>query len=162
MFPAFSGAVVFAPYQIQCQRGLVAPYGICTDKTRIFFWAKDGIGFHSGGPYTSLTDLDLYLLFPHEGTDTPKNIVRNGVTYYAPDYSRAATFRLTWINDFLYADYQDSTGTPRTLVCFLKTGAWVQDQYANSIVSRCALVQPEGTLTSAPALYDLAIMADNQ
>lgn len=162
MYPAFSGTSVFAPYRIQCQRGLAAPFGHYTDKARIFFWAKDGIGFHSGGPYTSLTDLDLYLLFPHEGTDAPKNIIRNGVTYYAPDYSRAATFRLTWVNDYLYADYQDSTGIPRTLVCFLKTGAWVQDQYADSICARRALVQPEGTLISAPELYDLIVMADNK
>lgn len=160
MFPAFSGSVVFAPYQVAVGRGAASP-SMATDKSRIFFWAKDGIGYHSGGPYTSLTDIDLYLLFPHEGTDNPKNIVRNGVTYYAPDYSRAATFRLAWVNDYLYVDYQDSTGNPRTLVCFLKTGAWVQDQYANSITARCALVQPEGTLISAPALYDLAIMADD-
>lgn len=163
LYPTFQGNTVFTPFQVQVGRGLASPYGICTDKTRIFFWAKDGIGFHAGGPYQSLTDLDLYLLFPHEATDAPVNIVRNGVTYYAPDYSRAATFRLAWVNDYLYADYQDSTGTPRTLVCFLKTGAWVQDQYANSIISRCALVQPEGTLTSSPGeLYDLAVMADNQ
>lgn len=163
MYPAFSGTAVFAPYKIQCERGKAAPFGSCTDKARIFFWAKDGIGFHSGGPYQSLTDADLYLLFPHEDVANPGNIVRNGVTYYAPDYSRAATFRLTYVNDYLYADYQDSTGTPRTLVCFLKTGAWAQDSYANSIISRRALVQPEGTLTSLTnELYGLSVLADNQ
>ena len=103
MFPAFSGSVVFAPYQVNVGRGMAAPYGICTDRNRIFFVAKDGVGFHQGGPYKSLTD-DLYLLFPHEDVQGVK-IVRNGVPYYPPDYSRAGEFRLTWINDFLYFDY---------------------------------------------------------
>ncbi len=161
MYPAFSGNTVFSPYQVDVGRGAAAP-SFATDKTSIFFWAKDGICAHQGGQFQSLTDADLYLLFPHE--DVPgQDIVRNGVTYYAPDYSRAATFRLAWVNGFLYADYQDSTGTPRSLVCYLKTLAWSQDIYANSITCRCAMVQPEGTLTTSPGeSYGLAVMADNQ
>ncbi len=162
MIPAFSGTKVFAPYKIPCERGSAAPYGTCTDKTRIFFWAKDGIGFHAGGGYTSLTDADLYPLFPHDDIQVVPDIVRNGVTFYAPDYSRAATFRLSWVNGYLYADYQDSTGTPRTLVCNLKTGAWVQDSYANSITCRVSIVQPEGTLITSPGEdYGLGVIADN-
>ncbi len=50
-----------------------------------------------------------------------------------------------------------------TLVLDLKTGAWVQDSYANSIRARRALVQPEGTLTSgSPKTYDLMILADDK
>ena len=162
MYPAFSGNKVFAPYQVDVGRGAAAPYGFATDKTSIFFWAKDGICAHQGGQFQSLTDVDLYLLFSHEDV-LGSNITRNGVTYYAPDYSRAATFRLTWVNGYLYADYQDSTGTPRTLVCYLKTLAWSQDIYANSITCRCAMVQPEGTLITSPGQsYGLAVMADSQ
>lgn len=161
LYPAFSTTSVFQPFQKNVGRGLAAPYGICSDKSNIYFWAKDSIGAHGGGGYTSLTDADLYLLFPHEDIQGT-NITRNGVTYYAPDYSRAATFRLTHVNGFLYADYQDSTGTPRSLVCFLKTVAWSSDSYANSIISRVAIVQPEGTLTSTPnENYGLSVMADN-
>ncbi len=104
MIPAFSGSKVFAPYKIQCERGAVAPFAVATDKSHIFFVAKDGVGFHQGGGYQSLTDADLYLLFPHEGVPGVK-IIRNGVSYYPPDYGRAAEFRLTYLNGFLYFDY---------------------------------------------------------
>src|SRR6185312_10910829 len=43
------------------------------------------------------------------------------------------TFRLNKVNTYLFADYQDSDGVPRTLVCDLRTGGWVQDVYANEI-----------------------------
>ena len=52
--------------------------------------------------------------------------------------------------------------TRLTLVCDLRTGAWSQDSYANSIISRCALVQPEGTLETSPETYPLMVMADDK
>lgn len=162
MFPAFdvSTGQVFEPFQLAVKRGLACPW-TATDKTSCFFWAKDGIWSHARDAGESLTDDDLYQLFPHDDVQG-QNITRNGVTFYAPDYSRASSFRLTWIYGYLYADYQDSTGTPRTLVCWLAAKAWMQDSYANSIIARCAMVQPEGTLQSSPnALYGLAVMADN-
>lgn len=161
MYPAFSSGAVFEPFQKNVGRGLAAPRGICSDKINIYFVAKDGICATGGAGFQSLTDDDLYLLFPHEDVQGV-NITRNGVTYYAPDYSRAATFRLTHNNGWLKFYYQDSTGTPRTLICFLKTKAWSQDQYANPIISETALVQPEGTLTSSQnENYGLAVLSDN-
>lgn len=158
MYPAFTGTNVFTPFQVSVGRGLAAPYGICTDKQEIFFWAKDCIAAHAGGTYKSLTDLDLYTLFPHEGVPG-KDITRLGVTFYAPDYSRSATFRLAHVHGYLFADYQDTSGTPRTLVCDLKGLAWSSDAYANSVTCRHALEQPEGALTTgAPALYPLMVM----
>lgn len=162
MYPAFDTATgrVFQPFQVDVGRGLAAPRGIATDNINIFFWAKDGICSHGGGAFTSLTDADLYPLFPHEDVQGV-NVTRNGVTYYAPDYSRAATFRLAHVNGFLYADYQDSDGTPRSLVCQLKSGAWSQDSYADPVTCRCALAQPAGTLSSLTETYDLAVMGTN-
>jgi hypothetical protein len=161
MYPSFGNPA--APYsQIESNvgRGLVSPYGHCTDGAAIFFWAKDCIAVHSGGPYKSLTDDDLYPLFEHEGV-TPINIVRNGITFYAPDYSRAATFRLARAGVYLFADYQDSTGTPRTLVCDLRSGGWSSDAYADAVKVHYAPEQQEGTLLTNTALYPLLVMADS-
>jgi hypothetical protein len=160
LYPAFTTAQRYNAIEQSIGRGLVSPYGHCSDGQRIYFWAKDGIVATEGGSFQSLTDADLYPLFPHEGV-TGANITRNGVTFYAPDYKRAATFRLAVAQGFLYADYQDSTGTPRTLVCDLRTGGWQPDIYGDPIRVHYAVEQQEGTLgTGAPALYPMVVLAD--
>ena len=133
LYPQFGNTEQrYNPVEQGVGRGIAAPLGYCTDGATVWFWAKDGIASTDGGPHSSLTDADLYPIFPHEGVPGV-NIVRNGVTYYAPDYSNSGTFRLNKVNTYLFADYQDSDGAPRTLVCDLRTGGWVQDVYANEI-----------------------------
>lgn len=159
-YPNFSSAQRYNPIEQPVGRGLISPYGYCTDGAIVYFWAKDGICITDGGPFKSLTDEDLYNLFPHEGVGG-SNVVRNGVTYYAPDYSRAVTFRLAKVNQYLYADYQDSTGTPRTLVCDLRTGGWVQDIYNDPIICHYQPEQQSGGLnTNAGTLYPSNVMSD--
>jgi hypothetical protein len=69
---------------------------------------------------------------------------------------------MTYVNGYLKARYQDSTGTPRTLICQLATGAWSQDSYANAMTCEVAMAQPEGALTTnAPEFYGISVMADN-
>jgi hypothetical protein len=127
---------------------------------RIFFWTKDGIWTTVGGPGQSLTDADLYPLFPHEGVQG-QDIVRNGVTYYAPDYNRASEFRLEYANGYIYADYPGSNG-PATLVCDVRSGAWVTDIYANPMTVHYALEQQSGSLTSGAGItYDTVVMGDS-
>lgn len=161
MYPSFGNpASPYSQIEQNVGRGLVAPYGQCSDGAAIYFWAKDCIAVHSGGPFKSLTDEDLYPLFPHEGVSAA-NIVRNGATFYAPDYSRAATFRLARVGVYLFADYQDSTGTPRTLVLDLRSGGWSADAYADAIRVHYAPEQQEGTLLTNTAVYPLLVMADS-
>lgn len=109
-------------------RGLAAPYGHCTDGVEIFFWAKDGIyGTRRG----SLTDEDLFNLFPHEGV-AGQSVTYGGQTVYAPDYSQANKFRLSHANGFLYAVYVSGppqNGVYQMLVLNLRTMAWVKDVY---------------------------------
>lgn len=119
----------YTPIEQPVGRGLVSGYGHCTDGVLIYFWAVDGIWSTNG---KSLTDADLYNLFPHEGIPGV-DVVRGDVTYYAPDYQRAQTFRLSKVNSYLYADYRDKTNTQRTMVCDLRTGGWVQDVYADQV-----------------------------
>jgi hypothetical protein len=161
LYPSFnSPGQPYTQIERPVGRGMIAPYGHCTDGMRIFFWTKDGIWTTVGGPGQSLTDADLYPLFPHEGVQG-QDIVRNGVTYYAPDYNRAAEFRLEYANGYIYADYPGSNG-PATLVCDVRSGAWVTDIYANPMTVHYALEQQSGSLTSGAGItYDTVVMGDS-
>src|SRR5882724_643275 len=150
----------YNPVQQPLARGLAAPFGVCTDGVSLYWWAKDGIWSSTKG---SLTDEDLYSLFPHEG------VIGQTATYgqpglshnvLPPDYSRAGTFRLTYSNSYLYATYQDSQGVYNTLVFDIRRGGWSVDVY-NVQVSR--FYHPEqqvGTLLSTSTRYPELVMAD--
>jgi len=135
-------------------RGLAAPLGHCTDGVSIFYWAKDGIQSSSGG---SLTDADLYNIFPHDGV-LGKAVTYMGQTVNPPDYSRAGTFRLSYSNYYLQATYQDSTGTYRQLVLDTRRSAWCGDSYSPAVSAFLHPAQPAGTLLSNTARYDELIM----
>jgi hypothetical protein len=144
-------AIVQQPFP----RGLAAPFGTCTDGKVIYWWAKDGIYASDRG---SLTDADLYNIFPHEGVIGSK--YSYGITEIpAPDYSRAGTFRLAWKNSYLYATYQDSTETYYTLVCDLRRTAWSLDIYSPAVTVIYAPEQQAGTLLSSGTRYDELLMA---
>lgn len=136
----------------------VSPYGICTDKEFIYFWTRDGICRTQGGGHEIITADDLYNLFPHEGVPG-QNSVRGSITYYAPDYSRSATFRLNVVNGYLFADYQDSGGNYRTLICDLRTMGWYQDIYGANVTAHYALEQQASSITTAAALYPAMLLA---
>jgi hypothetical protein len=137
-------------------RGCVAPFGHCNDGKSLYWWAKDGIWSSSKG---SLTDADLYNIFPHEGL-AGQNVTYAGFTVYAPDYSRAGTFRLAYCNGYLYATYQDTTGMLRALVLDLKRMAWMPDVYASPPTVFCALEQQEGTVLSETERYPVLVAGD--
>jgi hypothetical protein len=126
--PAFDTPQRYYAVERQIGRGLAAPYGHYADGKLIYFWAKDGIWVTDGSTGESLTDTDLYNLFPHEGV-AGQDITYMGYTVYAPDYKRASTFRLGGCNGFLYADYQDTSEIYRTLVYDIKLKAWSLDEY---------------------------------
>ena len=152
----------YNPVQQPLPRGLAAPYACCTDGSQIFFWAKDGIWSTGKG---SLTDEDLYNLFPHDGTPGeeqtygPPGLAH---TVLPPDYSRAGTFRLTYCNYYLYATYQDSAGNYNTLVYDVRRNAWCVDLYGTQV---CRFYHPEqqaGTLLTSTTRYPELLMADIQ
>src|SRR5208282_3009192 len=124
--------------EIPVGRGLAATYGVCSDGNNIYFVGNDGIYMHSGGPAESLTDDDLYPLFPHEGLlpgTSVANIAYNGNVAYAPNYQLAQYMRLTVVNRFLYFVYRDASFGYRALVCDLRTRAWAIDNY-NLVANR--------------------------
>lgn len=160
LYPSFNSPNRYTQIEQPVGRPLVAPFGICTDSENIYFWSRDCIALTAGAGFKSLTDEDLYPLFPHGGT-TGKNVVRSGVTYYAPDYSRVASFRLEFRGRFLFATYQDSTGTPRVMVLDISTGAWNQDVYTDPVTVFGRTDQQAGTISSNNnALYASLMIGD--
>jgi hypothetical protein len=157
--PSFGSTNQYTPVEAPVGRGLAAPFGHCTDGKSIYFVAKDGICATSGGPKESLTDEDLYNLFPHDGVPG-HNVTYNGVTTYAPDYGRAAAMRLAYCNSYLYFDYQDSTGTPRTLVLDIRNQGWLSDSYLGGIGASIhyGVEQQEGSLEPTDTSYNLLIV----
>jgi len=160
------GNPAFSQIEVAVGKRLASPWGKATDGTFLYFWATDGISATAGGAAQSLTDKDLYNLFPHGGI-SGKNVTRAGITYYAPDYSRAATFRMAVREGILYATYQDSTGAPRMLIGEIHVAgedvaiAWSSDAYAASFTVPYAIEQPKGTLSASPSLYPAVVMGAN-
>lgn len=119
-------------------RGLYARNAICTDGSgNIYFRAKDGISLSPGGAGEKTITDDIYNLFPHEGF-TPQPITLAGFTVYPPDDSTVSHLeaqQLRTSDGFLYYDYVDVNGNPRTLVYEIATGGWSVDVYRFPVTS---------------------------
>jgi hypothetical protein len=139
--------------------GAVSHFAICTDSKRFFFAGSDGIYVSGGGPASSLTDEDLYNLFPHEDI-FPRPIAVNGFTINPPSYIInpgsiiPPLFWLTVCNDFLFFDYGAGNGVFSTLVCDLKKKTWRIDLYSSPVLSRSISQGDESISINTPnALY---------
>lgn len=111
-------------------RGLYIPRALAIDGSRNIFWrGKDGVYKSAGGgSEKSITDGDLFNLFPHEGS-TPTPITRGGFTVYPPDDSQPQMQKMSVANGYLYYDYVDLTNVPRTMVFDIAADGWVWDVY---------------------------------
>lgn len=165
---AFESPRRWNPVEIPAGRGLAAPYGVCTNGSVVYFWAHDSIRMMvPGSPSISLTDYDLWNIFPHDGVPG-RDVIYAGFTIYAPDYSRCANFRLSIVNNFLRAHYRDSNGFARTIRYDLTLtagdkprDAWSIDQYAHNIVASYQPAQPPGTLLTSGTRYSQGFLADS-
>jgi len=127
--------------EIPVGKGLAASFGLATDGKVGHYVGKDGIYETEGGPGRSITDEDLYTLFPNEGTQG-SNYNYAGLTVWAPDYSRANNFRLANINGFLFFEYLDFNGLQRSLVYQLSKKAWSIDVTTPAITVRSGTTAP--------------------
>jgi hypothetical protein len=140
----------YNPVQIPVSRGLTAPWGHCNNGAEFFWWAKDGI---YGSQHGSLTDADLFNLFPHDGV--PGVVVTyGGFTIQPPDYARTGTMRLEHSAGYLYATYQDSGGIYRALTLDIHRMAWVPDVYSPAVSVAYHPEQQAGTVLTSTARYD--------
>jgi hypothetical protein len=116
-----------------CGAGLWSRWAVCVGEKGVYFLTKDGIRLTVGGESVSVTDADLYPLFPHEGI--PGQAV-NG--YQPPDMTAVSSLQLSAQDGYVYFDYLDVLGASRTMVFAESLGAWLPDVYATGVGSRFA------------------------
>lgn len=100
----------------------------------IFFRVDDGIHVSNHGATSqSITDEDLYPLFPHEspgvGISAPKTITIAGYTISPPDDTLPQLQRFSGDKAYMYWNYQGIDGNPHTMVFDLAAMGWVWDLY---------------------------------
>jgi hypothetical protein len=114
-------------------RGLYIPRCLAVDGGKdVYFRTKDGISLSRGGQGArSLTDEDLFNLFPHEGF-TPVTIARGPYIVYPPDDTQPQLHKMNVANGYVYYDYVaniNGVSTPQTLVYDIAARGWVLDLY---------------------------------
>jgi hypothetical protein len=131
-------------------RGLYIRPCIATDGSGTFFYrSKDGIEKAVGaGEQTSLTNDDLYNIFPHEGF-TPQVITLAGFSIVPPDDTFPELQKLTFATGYLYYDYRGIDGNRHTIVLDVAGNGWVVDVYGATATCHMLEEGPavNGTLT---------------
>jgi hypothetical protein len=135
IYPNLGGTTDFIALEVPNSKGLYARWGICVTPFGIAFVGKDGIYLSAGGAPESLTDDDMYSLFPHEGsgTDSTSYVSIDGMNDPNPrligiarvDFSAPDEMRLCYGDGFLYFDYKDTDNFKRCLVYNFQTKGWV-------------------------------------
>lgn len=140
LYPTLGQITDFIAIEVPNSKGLFARWGLCTTPMGIAFIAKDGIYLTAGGAPISLTDEDLYPLFPREsaGTHLTAYPVIDGMldaSFEPPDFTQPDEMRLSYGDGFLYFDYVDRGGDRRTLVYNFGSKGWIsRDTYLHPVV----------------------------
>ena len=117
----------FRPLITPCGRGFWTRWCFAVAPEGVYFLARDGIYFTSGGGLAQpLTDEDLYPLFPHDGVP---GFSVNG--YIPPDMTQTTKLRLSSIDEWLYFDYLGTDGKYYTLAYYKPLRAWFPDRYGD-------------------------------
>jgi hypothetical protein len=126
-----NAAQLFIPDPVPGSKGLFAPWAFSVG-TMIHYLSGDGIYQSNGSGSDSITEEDLYLLFPHDGQ--PAQAVTVGtITINPPNMSLSSKLRLAEIDGFVYFDFVDINGTQRTLVYNIITKVWAVDDYTPTV-----------------------------
>ena len=142
VYPNFGGATDFLAIEVPNSKGLFMRWAVCVGRKGIYFRARDGIYRTTGGVPQSITDLDLFSLFPHEsptssfvvdGQDaTPGGV---GGAYSPPDDTQEAAQRISAADGFINYTYLGQDGKRRTLIFNEETDAWIsRDTYTPEIL----------------------------
>jgi hypothetical protein len=113
-------------------RGLYMRYAIGALGGTVAFRAKDCIAVTTGGgPEQPITD-DIYNLFPHGGT-TPQPVQIGPYTVYPPDDTKPNAQTIAVTPGYIFYNYQDVNGNPRTLVYDIEGKGWSVDSYTPTV-----------------------------
>lgn len=138
IYPTFGQATDFIAIEVPNSKGLFMRWCLCVGKKGVYFRARDGIYRTTGGEPESVTDPDLYSIFPHESSTSSfvadgQAISPNGFggSFSPPDDTKETDQRLDYTDGFVYYTYVDQAGAKRTLVMEEDTGGWVsRDTYS--------------------------------
>jgi hypothetical protein len=119
VLPTFTQGAQFEVQELPIGKGLVAPWALCVDET-INFVSRDGIYTTNGQEVRSLTDADLYPLFPHDGQAGSQT---NG--YAPPDYESPQYLRLAAGDGLIKFTSRDTSLVPQTWVYDSRHKAWM-------------------------------------
>lgn len=142
LYPNFSDAVatvtgttgpLWTPVQAASTRGLFMRYALGGLGSLIAWRAKDGIFISSGGGPEKDISENIYNLFPHGEPEAPAPVVVGGETIYPPDDTKPDAQTITCIPGYVFYNFQDSTGTPRTLVFDMEAKGWIVDAYTPTV-----------------------------
>jgi hypothetical protein len=137
----FSSPNQFRALITPCGRGLWTSWAQAGTPVGQAFLAKDGIFVtRGGGAAQSLTDQDLYPLFPHDGEN---GVVTNGVAVNGiqpPDMTNTDRLRLAYVDHWLYFDYVDILGASHTLAFWFADSSWWFDTSTPGVAARWAEV----------------------
>jgi hypothetical protein len=142
LYPNFSDAVatvtgttgpLWTPVQAAATRGLFMRYALGGLGALLAWRAKDGIFISQGGGPEQDISANIYNLFPHGEPEGPSPVVIGDKTIYPPDDTKPKAQTVTCVPGYIFYNYQDTTGTPRTLVFDMEAKGWVVDAYTPQV-----------------------------
>ena len=142
LYPNFSDAVatvtgttgsLWTPVQAAATRGLFMRYALGGLGALVAWRAKDGIFISQGGGPEQDISANIYNLFPHGEPEAPAPVVIGDRTVYPPDDTKPNAQTITCVPGYIFYDYQDTNGNPRTLVFDMEAKGWVVDTYTPTV-----------------------------
>ena len=142
LYPNFSDAVatvtgttgpLWTPVQAAATRGLYMLYALGGLGALLAWRAKDGIFISQGGGPEQDISSNIYNLFPHGELEAPGPITIGGETIYPPDDTKPNAQTIACVPGYIFYDYQDTGGTPRTLIFDMEAKGWVVDSYTPTV-----------------------------
>lgn len=118
--------------QSAATRGLYMRYAIGALGSMIAWRAKDGICISQGGGPEKMISEQIYNLFPHGGQQ-PSPVSIAGQTIHPPDDTKVAAQTITLVPGYVFYNYQDVNGTPRTLCYDMEADGWTVDAYTPTV-----------------------------
>ena len=141
IYPNFSDAVAavtgtlgqqWSLVQAASTRGLYMRYAIGALGSMNAWRAKDGIFVsHGGGPEQEIST-QIYNLFPHSG-QAPAPVIIGSNTVFPPDDTNPKAQTIVIVPGYIFYNYQDVNGNPRTLVYDMEAKGWNVDTYTPTV-----------------------------